>query len=188
MTSSVVAHSRSWSRHWMIVSGGRSRVRRRWPDHERAGRTLDLAPQIARSRRRFREHAGGMLELRARHLVPPEYHTPAGVLHRDVERGVGLDAPELTERADERGVGHAETRCAPIAATARESADEGDAQWQSGAYHAGKPRRHARGGQRGAMLTALIGAPTKAPQYRQRLGPDPADLALILGPNVATPM
>lgn len=151
-TVTVVAHLRSRARHRMIVAGRRSGPGGCRPDDERGGSTLDLAPQIARSRRGFREHPRCVLELPTRHPVTPKHHPPTGILHRDVERGVGLDAPELTERTDERGVGDAETWGVPIAAGAKGGADESENDGQAGAYHAGKARRHARAGQRRAIL------------------------------------
>ena len=143
MMPAVVAHSRFarsqlWPRHRVIVRGRRAGNGRGRLGHCGSGGALDLAPEIARVRGRFREHARGVLELRARHVVAPEDHSPARVLHRDIERAVALHPPKLPQRAHECRIRHSETGRAASSTAARENTDEGDTHCQSGAYHAAR--------------------------------------------------
>ena len=190
MTPAVIAHSRFARsqlrpRHRVIVrwrwpGNGRGRLGHRGP-----GGALDLPPEITRVRGRFREHARGVLQLCARHVVAPEDHSPTGVLHGDVERAVTLHAPKLAQCADERRIGHSEAgRVAPPAA-ARENTDEGDTQCQSGAYHAGKARDGAREGQRRAVWTHCGQKSSFPTAYRQQMGTETADSALSIGIGLA---
>jgi len=190
MKPEAIAHARSWSRYRMILAwragNGCGRLEQRG-----AGSALDLSPQIARSSGRFGEHSRGMLELRARDLVPPKNDSAGRVLHRRVERRIGLNAPELAQREDERRIRHSEIRCLPAAATASESTEEGETERRPGAYHAGKARPEARRGQRRARLAGIsasgVARPTKTTASRQRMGTNTADLALSLGIDVALP-
>jgi hypothetical protein len=143
MTPAVVAHSRiahhcSRPRHGVIVRGRRTRNGRGRLRHGRPGGTFDLAPQIARAGGRFGKHARGVLQLCARHIVSPQNHPAARVLHGYVERAVGLHAPQIPERVDERRVGNAQAWRTPAATANHECTDEGDTQRQTGAYHAAR--------------------------------------------------
>ena len=181
----VRPHARSWPRNRVIV-------RRRRPGNgggrlgdRGSGRTLDLPPQVARVRGRFREHARGVLELRTRHPISPQDHSPARVLHRHILRAVGLDPPKLAERADERRIGHPEPGRAAVAAAGRACTEEGDTERPAGAYHAGKARHEAAEGQRRAVWTDCGEKPPVAPAYRQQTGTQTAVSAFNRGIEVA---
>jgi hypothetical protein len=161
--------SRLWARHRMIVSWRRPGVGVCRSEQCGAWGTLDLAPQIARACRGLREHSRGVLELRAGDLVATQHHAPARVLHRGIERGIGLYAAKLTHRGDECGIRHAKAGRTPAAATTRDCADEGDGERQPGAYHAGKARHEQRRGQRCVMLACSLARRGGRPKWPQRV-------------------